>query len=56
LEFDDFSGITAPEKIIGFRNKIAHGYDIVEDELVWGIIINHLPVLKKEVESLLNKE
>lgn len=30
-------------KIIGTRNRIAHGYDKVSDELIWSIVINHLP-------------
>lgn len=37
------------QKIIGTRNRIAHGYDKISDELVWSIIINHLPKLKEEI-------
>jgi uncharacterized protein with HEPN domain len=34
------------KRIIGFRNVIAHGYDIVDPELVWDAVENHLPSLK----------
>lgn len=40
-------------KIVDTRNKIIHGYDEVEPENIWSIIINHLPLLKQEVEALL---
>ncbi|WP_423803168.1 DUF86 domain-containing protein [Paraflavisolibacter caeni] len=40
-------------KIVGTRNRIIHGYDTVSDEVIWGIIKNHLPILKQEVEQLL---
>ncbi len=43
------------EKIIGTRNKIIHGYDKISDDLIWSIVINHLPRLKDEVSGLLNK-
>lgn len=43
------------EKIIGTRNKIIHGYDKVSDDLVWSIVINHLPKLKEEVKKLLDE-
>ena len=33
----DFSAITDGRKIIDFRNLLAHGYDDVADEIVWGI-------------------
>lgn len=42
-------------KIVDTRNRIIHGYDSVSDEVIWGIITNHLPVLKEEVEQLLNE-
>ena len=41
------------EKIIATRNRIIHGYDKISDELVWSIVINHLPKLKDEVTILL---
>jgi uncharacterized protein with HEPN domain len=43
------------QKIIGTRNRIAHGYDKISDDLIWSIVINHLPKLKSEVTSLLSK-
>lgn len=43
------------QKIIGTRNRIAHGYDKISDDLIWSIVINHLPKLKSEITSLLEK-
>ena len=40
--------------IISFRNILAHGYDAVEDKVVWGIIENDLDVLIEDVEQLLS--
>ena len=42
------------KEIIGLRNRIAHAYDSVDYEYLWGIIINHVPKLKQEVASLIN--
>ena len=42
-------------QIIGTRNRIAHGYDKITDDLIWSIIINSLPKLKEEVEDLLKQ-
>jgi uncharacterized protein with HEPN domain len=39
------------KRIIGLRNQIIHGYDNVSDENIWGIIINHIPKLKQEVDG-----
>lgn len=38
-------------KIISLRNRIIHGYDVISDELIWGIIINDLPKLKSEISK-----
>ena len=43
------------QKIIGTRNRIIHGYDKISDDLIWSIVINHLPRLKKEIEGLLGE-
>lgn len=42
-------------RIIGLRNQIIHGYDTVSDENIWGIVMIHLPTLKKEVEMLIGE-
>ena len=41
------------KKIIDTRNKISHGYDVINHTIIWGIVIKHLPILKSEVEKLL---
>jgi uncharacterized protein with HEPN domain len=42
--------------IIAFRNRITHGYDAVDDLVVWDIVKQKLPVLKDEVKKLLGDE
>ena len=43
-------------EIIGTRNRIIHGYDQITDELIWSIVINHLPKLQKEIADMLNPD
>jgi len=45
--------ITNARKIVDTRNRLIHGYDEIEPVQIWNIIINHLPLLKQEVEKLL---
>lgn len=45
--------IAAKRQIIGMRNRVIHGYDKIDDELVWGTIVRHLPILKSEVSKLI---
>ena len=47
--------ITNTRRIVDARNKIIHGYDEIENVQIWGIIINHLPKLKLEVQEYLDK-
>jgi uncharacterized protein with HEPN domain len=44
--------ITNARKIVDTRNRIIHGYDSVSDEIIWGIVMKHLPILQKEVQAL----
>lgn len=53
LKEDPGFPITNSKQIIGLRNQIIHSYDNISDENIWGIIINHLPNLKDEVNSLI---
>lgn len=45
--------ISETRKIVDTRNRIIHGYDNVSDDILWSIVIKSLPVLDKEVKSLL---
>jgi uncharacterized protein with HEPN domain len=49
--------IEIPEarRIIDLRNWVIHGYDKVDDVIIWGIISRDIPKLKKQVERLLEK-
>ena len=47
-------GISEHQRIIAFRNIIVHGYDVIDSEIIWDAIKNHLPMLKEETERLLN--
>jgi uncharacterized protein with HEPN domain len=45
--------VSEHHRIIGFRNILIHGYDIVDEAIVWKAVTNHLPILIKEVKILL---
>ncbi len=50
------SQISEANLIIAFRNRLIHGYDTVDDEIVWEVIQHKLPTLIAEVESLLKPD
>lgn len=47
--------ITNARKIVDARNRIIHGYDNVSDDVIWGIVVRHLPILHAEVDDLLKQ-
>ena len=47
--------ITNARKIVDARNYIVHGYDSLSVDILWSIVVNHLPRLKNEVEKLLQE-
>ena len=54
LKLDPNIGITSAKKIISTRNYLIHGYDSLNHDLIWGIIVRHIPILKQEVVSILD--
>ena len=53
LILDPDINIENARKIVDLRNWVIHGYDKVDDIIIWGIISKHIPVLKSQIELLL---
>lgn len=47
--------INSARQIINFRNYLTHSYDSVSEEIVWNIVINHLPLLEAESQNLIEQ-
>lgn len=52
-KIDSNINFSSKKQIINLRNRVIHGYDKIDNEIIWGTIVRHLPQLKKEVEMLL---
>jgi uncharacterized protein with HEPN domain len=42
-------------QIIGLRNRLAHGYDAVDLDILWDIVQQDLPPLIEQLEAVLQK-
>lgn len=47
------SQIPETRRIISFRNILIHGYDAIEEPVVWKIVQQDLPILKQQVDAML---
>lgn len=54
-KFDPNFKIANGKQVIQTRNRIIHGYDSVEPEFLWGLVLRHIPELKKEIERILEE-
>ncbi len=39
--------------IVGLRNRLIHGYDEVDFDVVWSVVVTDLPALVRELEAVL---
>lgn len=46
-------GITSARKIVDTRNYVIHAYDSLKPDILWAIVINHIPRLKTEICQLI---
>lgn len=53
LKLDPDLDIKNARQIVDTRNWVIHGYDRVDDVVIWAIISKHLPSLKQEIEKYL---
>jgi len=52
-KLDPNINISSKRQIISMRNRVIHGYDKIDNEIIWGTIVRHLPNLKIEINQLL---
>lgn len=55
LKIDEKLPISFARRIVGTRNRLIHGYDDVDNVEIWNIIVNNLPLLEKEIKTLLSQ-
>ncbi|HOV12652.1 MAG TPA: DUF86 domain-containing protein [Spirochaetota bacterium] len=55
LNINPSINISDTRKIISMRNRIIHGYDKVDDDLLWKVVKGNIPTLKEEVTKLLEE-
>ena len=48
-------GISEYHRIIGFRNILIHGYDSINELIVWNAVEKHLPILKQEIQKMIDE-
>ena len=55
-DIDPNEPIQYRDEIIGFRNILVHGYDIIDDGAVWRILKTYLNPLKEQILQKLELE
>jgi uncharacterized protein with HEPN domain len=50
---DIYGSLHDAPRLVGFRNRIIHGYDDVDDTIVWEVATTKLQSLRKQVSALL---
>lgn len=53
LKIDNRIEITDARRIVNLRNWVIHGYDTVDNVIVWGVISRDIPKLKEQIHKLL---
>jgi uncharacterized protein with HEPN domain len=54
LKLEPTIEISESRRIVDLRNWVIHGYDKVDDMIIWGIISRDIPRLKEQVSGLMN--
>jgi len=53
LKIDPNIEISDARRIVNLRNWVIHGYDKVDDVIIWGIISRDVPKLREQINKLL---
>ena len=54
LKINPDIAINEARRIVDLRNWIIHGYDRVDDVIIWGIISKDIPALQSQIDDLLS--
>ncbi len=55
LDLDENIQIENARRIVDLRNFVIHGYDKVDNVIIWGVISRDLPKLKEQVDWLMSQ-
>lgn len=55
LDETSFDQISDGHRIIGTRNLLAHGYDIVDHEILWAAVQSSLTALEEDLERIADR-
>jgi uncharacterized protein with HEPN domain len=50
-----FDKIESGRKIIGMRNVLAHGYDVIDYRILWSTVTHDIEPLARQIECLLHE-
>lgn len=53
IQYAKYDTLKNSAEIKGFRNRLIHAYDSIDDTVVWVIVKRHLPLLSVEVSEIL---
>lgn len=56
LKIEPQIDIKSARKIVDTRNYVIHAYDSLKPDILWAIVINHIPRLKADILRLFNAE
>lgn len=56
LALDESIEIDNARRIVDLRNFVIHGYDKVDNVIIWGVISRDLPKLKQQVDKLMDEQ
>lgn len=56
LKLDSSFNIDDARRIVDLRNWVIHGYDKIDDVIVWGIVSRDIPKLRKQIVNLLKEK
>lgn len=56
LELDENICIDNARRIVDLRNFVIHGYDKVDNVIIWGILSKDLPKQKQQVDALMAEQ